>query len=273
MRLDSKSVLVLSIALVLLITAASLAGLYLPGMYAGETLNWQAQSLGQDLVDLFLIVPLLLLTSFWASKKSRVAPILWGGVNLYLVYTFAIYCFDIHFNCFFVVYCAILGLSLYSCLYFFLAIRERAFDVLLYKRAVVRITGIYLLLISCLFYFLWLSSIVPAILNKTPLKELIDTGLVTNPIHVLDLSVILPGLFITAILLFLKKPLGLIMAPVLLLFCALMDITIGSLVIVMKAKGMEGGYSLTFLMAILTVFSIILLFRYLKVMVSSQLKF
>jgi len=36
-------------------------GLFIPDTYAKETANWQAQALAQDIFDLFLITPLLLI--------------------------------------------------------------------------------------------------------------------------------------------------------------------------------------------------------------------
>src|SRR4051812_42515598 len=105
----NKLILALSLSLSGLVVIASCAGLLTPGFYAAESLNWQAQSVGQDMVDLFLVVPCLLITSVRAYKGSRTAAKLWGGVVFYLTYTFVLYCFDVHFNRLFVVYCICLG--------------------------------------------------------------------------------------------------------------------------------------------------------------------
>jgi hypothetical protein len=97
-----------SLLLAMLVIIASGAGLIMPGvLYAKATPNWYAQSFGQDIVDFFIAVPMLIITSVLAYMKSRKALLLWAGVMIYLIYTFAIYCFAVYFtiqaeNCFLV---------------------------------------------------------------------------------------------------------------------------------------------------------------------------
>lgn len=98
--------------------------------------------------------------------------------------------------------------------------------------------------------------------NQIP-GNLDGMGLPTNPVHVIDLSVFLPGIFITAIFMMKRKPLGLLMAPVLLVFFVLMDLTIGWLSVIMKWKGMGTDVSLSFVMMILAIVSTTLLIQYL----------
>lgn len=116
-----------------------------PGFLFQETLNWQTQSIGQDMIDLFLMTPCLVITSILSCKKCNPAIMKWGGVVLYLTYTFAIYCFDIHFNKLFIIYCPALGFSFYSILYFlFLQHREKNQENYRNK-SVTRFVAIYLL--------------------------------------------------------------------------------------------------------------------------------
>src|SRR5215470_7522053 len=89
---NGNVILALSIPQAILVAGVSCAGLLLHDAYSRETLNWQAQAIGQDAVDLFLVVPFLLLATFFAAQKNRIAWFLWSGVNLYLIYTFVIYC-------------------------------------------------------------------------------------------------------------------------------------------------------------------------------------
>jgi hypothetical protein len=246
-----------------LIIYASLYGLFKPGSYRAETVNWQAQCVGQDAIDLFLVVPALIITSILA-RKNKIAFLLWSGVNFYLIYTFVIYCFDVHFNRLFIVYCIILGLSFYSFLYFLLLQINNAVAKEIYKKNVVKGIAVYFLLISALFCFLWLSEIVPAILNYDIPKGIIETGLITNPIQVIDLSIVLPGFFLVAVFLLTKNSIGILLTPCMLVFCILMDITIGWLIIVMKSTGVESNYIITILMGALASLSIVLLIGYLK---------
>lgn len=259
----SKIVLKLSLALAALIIFAGIYSLLTPGFYSAESLNWQAQSVGQDEINLFIISPVLIITAIF-GRWNKVAFQLWKGVNLYLIYTYAIYCFDIHFNNLFIIYCLILGSSFYSFLYFlFSQINEPGVDEI-YNKIVIKVIAVYFLIISCLFYLLWLSEIIPAIIHHTLPKGIIETSLFTNPVQVIDLSIVLPGFFLTAIFLIRKKPIGLLLLPGMLVFCILMDITIGWLTIVIKMKGLEAGYSVIIIMSVLALLSVVLLIWYLK---------
>lgn len=77
----------LSLPLAVLLIYAGVHGLFLPGFYRAETLNWQAQCIGQDAIDLFLIAPVLIFTSILA-RQNKTAFLLSSGVNVYLIYTF-----------------------------------------------------------------------------------------------------------------------------------------------------------------------------------------
>jgi hypothetical protein len=257
---SNKTILILSIPLVILIAGVSCMGLFTPGFYAGETPGWQIQALGQDLVDLTLVSPALLVLAVLAYLNNKPATLLWGGVLLYLFYTFVIYCFDVHFNRLFIFYCIILGLLFYSLIYFlYLQIKYPAAGPFK-STSIWKSTGIYFLVISIMFYILWLSEIVPAMLYNTMPRGLVEAGLPTNPVHVIDLSVILPGIFITGILVLKKKYPGYVLAPVLLAFFILMDITIGILNIMMNQKRPDANLSIAFVMGFLALISMLLLY-------------
>jgi hypothetical protein len=262
---SAKTILVLSICLAVLIAIASYTGITTPGFYANETANWQVQSLGQDIADLWMITPVLLLSAVWVYRQNHYAALIWGGIMLYIMYTFVIYCFDVHFNQLFLLYCIILGITFYTLLYFLYSQIKQPVLTSLRSPAILKITGIYLIIIAVLFYVLWLSDIVPSLLSHTAPASLAEAGLPTNPVHVIDLAIFLPGLLITGILLLRKHLLGLLLAPMLLTFFMLMDITIGWLIISMKQNGLAGEMSVAVAMGVLAIFSLVLLVLFLFV--------
>ena len=80
----------------------------------------------------------------------------------------------------------------------------------------------------------------------------------------LDLALFLPGLILTAILLLKKKPLGYLLAPVILVFFILMNITIAVLALIMNLNNVTGsGLSVVWVMAGFAVVSILMLFFFL----------
>lgn len=261
--MKKNSIAAFSLPLVTLLIIGSCVGIFTPDFYSGETPGWQAQSIGQDIINLFLVTPCLIVSSFLAYKNNQTAIKIWAGILLYLIYTFALYCFDLHFNNLFLLYCFCLGLSFYSFAYYFTK------NLIDYKEGFInttysRIVGIYFIIVATAFYLLWLVEIIPAIkMNITP-KTVVDIGLPTNGVHVLDLSIILPAIFLTGIYILKRKHPGFILAPVILTFITLMDISIGILAVVMKVKGIESSLMLTLIMAVLASFSLILLIGYVK---------
>jgi hypothetical protein len=253
-------VLWLSIPLLLTVASASIYGLSTPDFYFRETTNWELQSYGQDLIDLVLICPVLFIAAVLTYRGSRKAMFVWAGASMYFVYTFVIYAFAVHFNAMFLLYCPALGLSFYSMLYFIAWLDKTDLTVNHATRRITRITAIYFFFISIAFIGLWLSAIIPDLRSTSIPPSLVETGLRTNPVHVIDLAVFLPGIFVTGILLWRHNPLGIALAPVVLTFFVLMNITIGFLHIRMMQEGMAGNPVLIYIMGVLALWSIYLLY-------------
>ena len=261
--IENKAVLILSCLVCIFIFWGSFEGLLNPHLYEKETYNWMVQSIGQDMVNLFIVCPLFIISSFMIFLRKEYVKPLWAGALLYLIYTYVIYCFNIHFNSYFIIYCLILGLSFYLFIYFIYAQTKISPKDALNKYH--KLTAIYFISIAVLFYFLWLSDIVPAMLHHEIPNSLKEGGLVSNPVHVLDLSIILPGMFITGILVLRGNALGIIFTPILLTFFVLMDLTICLLTIVMINRQIESDYTVAIIMICLAIFSTFLLLKHIPI--------
>lgn len=251
-------------AMAILVSIVSLAGILMPDLYAADLPAWQVQSKGQDIIDLLVIVPLLLLSVYTLSIRHYLATPLSMGVSPYLAYTFTIYCFDVHFNPLFLLYCTILGVSFYNSLYMLLNHYSKYKDVTWKRRPVFYVTASYFIIIAILFYLLWLADIVPAITSRNVPRSLIDAGLFTNGVQVLDLAVFLPAVLLVAIKLFHGQGPGILLTPAILLFFILMDITVGFLAWYMAANEPGEGNTVMIAMSILAVISGSLLFWFIK---------
>ena len=247
----------------LLMAWTSFEGLLMPSSYGHETENWRAQSMGQDFINLGFIIPFYLYTASFMHGRKWYFPLLWSGATLYFIYTYLIYCFDIHFNRLFVFYCLILCVHFYSLLYLLFLYWRQPLSVKT-DSGLRRITGLYFIVVSLLFYCLWLAEIIPASLDGSIPYSLEVVGLFTNPVEVLDLSFVLPGIMITGFLLLLKKPLGITLAPVLLTFLFLMELTVGGLILILWQKGLESHPIVAWFMFALAAFNLVLLLLHVK---------
>ncbi len=257
--INRKATLGITIVISILITAASFTGLFLSTLYNKEAYNWQIQTIGQDIINLGLVVPILVVSAMLMFDRYRVGARLWAGCLLYLVYTYLIYCFNIHFNNYFIEYCIILGASFFLLLYY-LYVQVKNDREMVAKSRINKAIGLYFVLLPLVFYILWLSDILPA-LHESSVPEAVESaGLFTNPVQVIDLSVMLPGVFITGVLLLKGHRLGEILAPLVLVFFVLMDITIATLVIFMDKQGIETNSSIAVIMTLLCLLSMMLFF-------------
>jgi hypothetical protein len=227
-----------TVPIMLLLSVCSAIGIAVPNFYGREAPEWAAQTIGQDLANLIVFVPGLLLSALFAAKGYRSASIIWAGLMLTNVYDYAIYCFAVPFNFLFHVYCAIFGLSLYAALHFFIGQRHLDIGSWFDRRVPVRAVAFFLIGVAALFMLLWLSaSLPPALLNQVP-ESVTRAGLLTNPVHVLDFSFYLPLMCLAAVKLMKKQPAGYLLAPVMIVFVLLTNLNIVALSIVeMKLLG------------------------------------
>jgi hypothetical protein len=241
-----------AVAVALLVAAASFAGIVLPSTYAAETASWAAQAIGQDWVNLLLVVPCLIVASARAARGSQRWKLILGGALVYGLYAYAIYAFAVHFNRLFLIYCAILGLS-------FFALAELAGELQRQDprdwyepRVPARLAGIFQILVGALFAALWLLEIIPALVTGEAPKSLAEVGLVTNPVHVLDLSLVLPAMIAGGIALLRHRPAGLFIVPITLSFGLLMSIALEAIFAAMYLRGLSiSGAAVGFVTVIL----------------------
>ncbi|HEV8550764.1 MAG TPA: hypothetical protein VGQ57_17080 [Polyangiaceae bacterium] len=256
--------LIFAVIATTLILAISLTGILHPGIYGRETANWAAQASGQDWVDLLLAVPWLALSAARARRGSRGALLLLAGGLGYAIYELMIYAFALHFNALFLVYCAALGFATCAFLGILHALLHHDVRGWFSERTRVRGAGIFLVLVGVGFALLWLSEIVPALVHGTAPASVVEAGIPSNPVHVLDLSLVLPAHVVGGVLLLRRHSLGYVAGPVLLAFGILMAASIAGMLVVMFLRGVAGALSVAGPMAALSALAAFFLSRLLR---------
>ena len=115
-----------------------------------------------------------------------------------------------------------------------------------------------------MFYTLWLKDISPAIISNSVPKAVSDYKLLVNPVHVLDIAILLPGLIITAVFLMRKNNLGFIFTPIFLVFVTLLSIALVAMVIMLRIKSISEDFSVAVIFILLALISAIFLFVFIK---------
>jgi hypothetical protein len=226
----------LSLGAAALTVVASAAGATVPSIYAKETALWAAQGMGQDVVNLTIAAPALVLTALLARRGAPAATFVWLGLTLYLAYSYVLYAFFVHFNALFLVYVGALGLSVY-------AIGGAAADLARFDwRANVagaageRALGGLMSVTAVAFGALWLSEILPALAAGTPPRSALEAGLIVNPVHVLDLALAVPAMLASGILVWRRRTVGFLTALPLAVFMVMMALAIAGMAIAMAVR-------------------------------------
>ena len=227
----------LTIPIVSLLAMASGGGLLISGLYR-DAPYFVAQAVGQDPVSVTVVLPLLIISAILTSRGSVRAKVIWLGGLTYLVYTYAVAAFEVRFNSLFLVYVALLGCSLYALIGGMVTTNMAEIKACFTEKTPAKAISIYLAVLAVLFYFLWLSEVVPALVAGGILKSIQDNGTPTNAVHVLDMAWVLPAFLITSVSLWRKRGLGYTLAGVLLSYCVLLTLAILSMAVFM----IQGGH-------------------------------
>lgn len=159
-----------------------------------------------------------------------------GRGLLYFIYAYLIYAVAVHLNYLFLGYVAVLSLSAFALIGARYTHSEEEI-VREHTSMPPRFPSIVLFLIGGLFGALWLSEVIPAVLSGSVPQSLEDAGLIVNPIHVVDLSLVLPAMIITGYLLMKKNSAGIFWAAPWLAFSAFMGSSIVAAMLLMVEQG------------------------------------
>ena len=216
-----KPLITLSILIAILAAFASAGGLLLNGLYRDNAFvktTW----LGNDAVTLFLSIPILVVAMILSNRKDSKglhrplgAYLIWMGALDYMLYNYAFYLFGAAFNWFFLVYAALLALSIFALILGLTNLDVNGISQQIKKEAPVKWIGGYFLFVASglgLVYLIQSSSFIttgnlPAIVTMS--------GHPTNVVFALDLTLLLPWLILGALWLMKRKPWGYVIAGIL----------------------------------------------------------
>lgn len=249
----------LSIVAALLAIVGSIISLSVTSIYAGLTPAFLPQALAQDIANLAIVSPLWLILAVLALRGSLRAYLLWLGVLTFTVYNYVIYTFSVPFGPLFLLWVAVFGLSLYSLIGGVTAIDHKLVESSFTSRRAIQVIAWFLIITAALFIFLWLSEDIPALLTNTRPQSLVDMGLRTNPVHILDLSFFLPAVIATGVMLIKRKALAYTLAPSFIVLLILTGIPILITPVVQSVRGEEATWGAVIPIATLTILLMTLL--------------
>lgn len=252
-------VLIWSSTISVLVVLASVRGLVDAATYGEETANWATQAKGQDIGNLLAVLTLVV-SGYGSHQGSHRAALVWLGTLLYLIYAYLVYAMAVHFGRLFLVYVAVLGLSFYALVSSL--DRARADDRRHDPRARLH-AGCTAIAIGVLFGLLWLGELVPATLSGDAPRSVVEAGLWVNPIHVVDLALLLPGFVVAGVLALRGSAAGQFLLGPLLVFSVLMGSSIVAAMLLLLADGSGDALPPLVMVSAVVVASLVAARRYL----------
>ncbi len=234
--MDKRIIIIASALIAVLAIIAAGSGLFWNGLYKNDTKSGAAQEQGNDLVTLVLCVPLLAISTFYAAKGSLRGRLVWTGMIFYFLYTYAMMSFMTAYNQLFLVYVAIYSLSLYTLGYSLLTLDVNVVRQSL-ANAPVKVTAVFMFLMSLTLTAMWLGTIVPPLLaNETP--ALLETY-TTMVIQAMDLGILVPLGLIIGYLLLRRNAWGYALASIVLIKAATYGTAVLAMALFQVLDGIE----------------------------------
>jgi len=234
--------------------------IYGKGLYRHMSADVAIQGIAQDYVTLFIGIPLLLLGLFYWRKGMVKAKFLLTGVLLYFFLTYLFYTAMAMYNEMFLAYVLLL-----SCSFFALIMNLISFDYgnpTFKSDKTIRIASYFLLINSMLIALLWLSIVLPPLINMT----IYPNGLehyTTLIVQGFDLGIFLPLGFVSAFLALKKTNSGYIFTTLYVIFLSILMTALTSKIVFMAYAG-ANVIPAIFIMPVIALFSTILSFQLLR---------
>jgi hypothetical protein len=251
--------LLLSIIAAALAMAGSSITLLSQQLYDELTPAFLPQALAQDLVNLLVVSPAMIILAVLALRGSSRAYLLWLGTLLFTTYNYVIYSVGIPFGPLFLLWVGVLGMSVFALLGGIACIDRDELLVTYRSARAAKVSGWALIVIALLFGALWLSEDVPALLNGTTPQSLVDQGVITNPVHVLDLAFFLPAVLAIGALWLRRNVRAATVAPSFIVFLILTGVPILVTPIVQAVRGETAAWGVVAPIGAVTVVNLLLL--------------
>lgn len=223
------------------------------GLYYYDTVSMAAQQQGNDIITLFVGLPILAISTCLVFRGSLRGRLLLTGTIGFFLYTYMSMAMLTSFNTLFLVYVALFALSLYAfvlCMMSFdLATLPQHFSERLPRGW---IAGL-LFVVGGFLSLAWLGRVMTPILqNQTPILE----NTTTLVIQAMDLALIVPLAILSGILLLRRSAWGYLLASVFVLKAIALGLAVSAMSITMTLAGTPDSLAIMVPFLVITVLNL-----------------
>jgi hypothetical protein len=204
---------VLSSLIVILAIIASVGGFFINNLYRDNELVKNAWFIN-DLLTLAVMTPLLAGSLILTLRGSQRAQLVWVAMLAYMLYNYAFYLFGAAFNVFFLVYVAIVSLSLFALMFALSSLDVTAISRAFRASTPVRWISAFMVFIGVFLGFKWMADSLNFVFTGQLPKVILDFAQPTNIVFALDLTLIVPWVIVGAIWLWQHRPWGYVVGAI-----------------------------------------------------------
>jgi hypothetical protein len=207
------------------------------GLYHYDTIATASQEQSQDVVTVFLGVPLLVVSLLLSRRGSLRGHLLLAGTLGYFLYTYGSMAFLTAYNALFLVYVALFSASLFAFVLAFTSIDRQDLPSHFSSHLPRCSIAGFLFAVGLFLLLLWLGLLVPPLWQgHTPQGLESATTLV---IQVLDLGIIVPVAVLSGLLLLRRAPLGYLLTSVVLIKSVTLGTAVSAMVVGQLLAGVQ----------------------------------
>jgi len=210
--------------------------IYGKGLYQHMSAEVAIQGIAQDYVTLFIGIPLMLISLFWAGRGSVKGRFLLAGTLGYFLVTYLFYLVMGMYNPLFLAYAFLMGASFFAFTLTMLSFDVNKLPFAFRPNTPVKFTGGFLIFNAFSIASLWLSIVVPPLIEGSIYPKGLE-HYTTLIVQGMDLGLLLPLAVVSGVLLIRKKPFGYLLGPVYFIFLSLL---MTALTAKITAMGMRG---------------------------------
>lgn len=207
-----KTPFFLSVLATFLAAVASAWGL-LGDLYRDNTLVTAAYR-GNDLVTLVVVVPLVIVSLIFAARGSQRWLLVWLGCLSYLLYNYIFYMYGAVFNPIFLVYVAIVAVSLWGLILGLAQVDAEQIRRNFNDRTPVKWISCFMLLIPVIIGGIEISQVVGYFSSGIVPTAITQTGHPTGVVYATDLGFLMPAIVVGAVLLWKRRPWGYVLGMI-----------------------------------------------------------
>lgn len=231
------------------------------GLYYYDTVSSAAQQQGNDLVTLLVGLPLLGVSTRLAFRGSLRGRLLLTGTLGFFLYTYMSMSMLTAYNGLFLVYVALFTLSLYAFILCMLAFDLEALPSQFSPRLPRRWIAGFMFAVGGFLLIAWLGRILmPLMQGGTPPLE----NTTTLVIQAMDLGLIVPLAFLSAIFLLRRSPWGYLLSSVTLLKGVTLGLGVSAMAINMARRGVPDSLGIMVPFLVITAVNLVMALLLLK---------